>query len=388
VVNWKDLFEARIKHLQRLLQSNDLTGVILFYSRDIFYYTGTAQPSYFFLSPSEYLLLIKSGLDLAMNETAIEKDRIIEERRLERVRELLPDKGKIGTELDLLPANQFLELKRTFSEFELVNVSPLILEQRKKKDVYEIERIKKACKVIDAGHEAVLSNLEEEITELELAACIEHAHRLAGHEGIFFIRQPDFFMGRGPVASGSNLFRVSGVIHTITGVGLSSAVPAGPSRKRISRGDLVLVDVPVLVNGYHADQTRMYVLGGVDDESQRLFEGLKEVSDHLVDEIESGMKCEEVFQMAIEKTKELKIEDYFLRLEDRRVHFVGHGVGLELNEPPLLSKYDSSSLSKGIVVTLEMHAMSKNCVVKLEDMLLIGKKNKILNITPRELFQV
>jgi Xaa-Pro aminopeptidase len=71
------------------------------------------------------------------------------------------------------------------------------------------------------------------MTELELAAAVENAHRLAGHEGIFFIRQPDFFMSRGPITSGPNLFKISGVVYTITGVGLSSSVPAGPSQRKM-----------------------------------------------------------------------------------------------------------------------------------------------------------
>jgi Xaa-Pro aminopeptidase len=392
VFNQKNLCEARIGHLQEQIALNGFTGAILFYSRDILYYTGTAQPSYFVVFPDEYFLFVRSGFDFVIDEVAIKKDKIIEEGRLEKIKEQikveLPIEGKIGTELDLLPANRFSQFKKVFSESEFVNLSPIILEQRKQKDAYEIEMIKEACKVIDAGHEAVLSNLKEGMTELELAACVEHAHRLAGHEGIFFIRQPDFFMSRGPLASSSNLFRISGVVYTITGVGLSSAVPAGPSRKRIERGDLILVDIPVLVNGYHADQTRMYVLGA-NDKAQRLFDALKEISNHLVDNIEIEMKYGEIFQMAVEKAKGLNVEDYFLRLGNRKAHFVGHGIGLELNEPPLLSNYDHSKVSSGVVVTLEMHMMSKNCVVKLEDMLLIGeKKNKILSITPRELFQV
>jgi Xaa-Pro aminopeptidase len=169
---------------------------------------------------------------------------------------------------------RFLQLKKIFLEFDFVDVSSLILEQRKQKDVCKIEMIKEACKVIDAGHEAVLSNL-----------------------------------------------------------------------------------------------------------------GWK--YDYLVDNIEIGMKCEEIFRMAMEKAKELNVEEYFLRLGNRQAHFLGHGIGLELNEPPLLSEYDHSKVSEGFVVTLEIHMMDGKNMVKLEDMLLISeKRNKILNKTPRELFQV
>lgn len=97
---------------------------------------------------------------------------------------------------------------------------------------------------MDAGHKAVLSTLIEGVSELEVAAAVENAHRLAGHEGIFFIRQPDIFMSRGPISSGPSFFGTSGVVYTISGVGVSPSVPAGPSKRKIVGGDLVMVDIP------------------------------------------------------------------------------------------------------------------------------------------------
>ena len=193
----------------------------------------------------------------------IEKERLRQDRRLENIyREISSRlKGKkIATELDILPTAQFFEFEKIFRGCEFVDISPLVLEQRKKKDTTEILKIKESCEAIHEGHKAVLSNLREGITELELSAAIENAHRLAGHEGAFFMRRPNFFMSRGPIASGPNLSRFSGVVYSITGVGLSPAVPVGPSLRSISKGDFVVVDIPTLVKGYHSDQTRTYIL--------------------------------------------------------------------------------------------------------------------------------
>jgi Xaa-Pro dipeptidase len=225
----------RIPSLQRQLAAQGLGGALIGYSRDILYYTGTAQPSYLAVLPEEYTLFVRSGIDFVLRDIFIPAVRVKEERRLEKVAEFLftgmdPPGGRIGVELDMLTAEQFLGLKKLFPAGDLVNISSLVLEQRKVKSGGEIERIREACQAIHAGHEAVLASLRDGITELELAAAVENAQRLAGHEGIFFIRQPDFFMSRGPIASGPNLFRISGVVYTITGVGLSPAVPAGPSQ--------------------------------------------------------------------------------------------------------------------------------------------------------------
>ena len=384
----------RIKSLQKRIRAEGLCAVLLFYSRDVFYYTGTAQPSYLVVLPEDYFLYVKSGLEFALNDVFIEKDRMKGERRLKNIfREISPRlRGrKIGIELDVLPALQFLEFKKIFSGFDFVDASPFVLEQRKRKDDIEIEKIKQACSAVDEGHKAVLSRLTEGITELELAAAIENAHRLAGHEGIFFIRQPDFFMSRGPISSGPNLFRPSGVVYTITGIGLSASVPAGPSKRQIVMGDPVVVDIPTLVNGYHADQTRTYILGKAPDKIRSMYESLKEISDFLIKMIRPGMRCSEVYQMALMKSEDLKVSDGFLNFgHGNKSIIIGHGVGLELNEPPILSPYDHSKLSEGYVIALDMHMLSEDTgVVKLEDMILIKRDgNEILTRSPRQLFEI
>ncbi|MBS3921191.1 MAG: aminopeptidase P family protein [Deltaproteobacteria bacterium] len=384
----------RIKTLQEMIETRDLSGVILFYSRDVFYYTGTSQPSYFFISPQHYCLFVRAGYDFALREAQIEKENIKEERHLENIFKenfsIIKRGKKIGVELDVLPANRFLEFSRIFSGFEIVDISPLLLNQRKRKDASEIKIIRKACSTIHRGHERVLTVLREGLTELELAAAVEDAHRLAGHEGIFFIRQPDFFMSRGPLASGPNLYQISGMVYSITGVGLSASVPLGPSRRKIRRGDLVVVDIPVLVEGYHADQTRTYVVGKAKDGAKKLFQSLKEISNHLIDHITPGMKCSEVYKMAVKKAEELQVGKPFLNFGNgRKSKIIGHGVGIEINEPPTLSDYDHSIISEGFVLALDMHMMDEKFgVVKLEDMIVIGEKNKLLTKTPRELFEV
>jgi len=274
---------------------------------------------------------------------------------------------------------------------DFVNISPVTLEQRKVKEPGEIERLRRACDAVHAGHEAILSCLREGVTELELAAAVENAHRLAGHEGIFFIRLPDFFMSRGPIGSGPNLSRISGVVYTITGVGLSPAVPAGPSRRAILRGETVVVDIPTLVDGYHADQTRTYCIGKAGEAIHALYSDLLAVADHLIDTIRPGMTGRDVYRMARQKADDLGRTREFMSFGGGKAsRILGHGIGLELNEPPILSEHDTSSIPEGCVVALDMHMMTEGGgVVKLEDMVLVGSKgNEILTRTPRQLFEI
>jgi Xaa-Pro dipeptidase len=386
----------RISYLQKKLSEQNLSGALILYSRDVFYYTGTAQPSYLVVLPDDYRLFIRSGYNFACNEVFINKEKIEEERRLDNIyknifRDLTQGSCRIGMELDVVTVEQFGQFKKTFLNCEFVNITPVILEQRKTKDPSEIEKIRKACDAIHRGHEAVLTTLKEGITELELAAAVENAHRLAGHEGIFFIRQPDFFMSRGPISSGENLFKISGVVYTITGVGLSPSVPAGPSHKRIAKGDLVMVDIPVMVEGYHADQTRTYCLGKTSESAMAMYIDLKAIADHCINHIKAGMKCSDIYKIAVEKAQELGRGGQFQNFgRGKRSRLIGHGIGIELNEPPIPSEYDHSTVENNYVIALDMHMLDESIgVVKLEDMILITQEgNEILTRSPRDLFEL
>jgi Xaa-Pro aminopeptidase len=388
--------EHRIRALQQRLSADGIDAALLVYSRDILYYTGTAQPSCLLVTPDDYTLYVRSGFEFAVQDVFIGREKLAEERRLEKILagalSLLAGKpGKIGTELDILTAEQFEALRKACPGTDFVNISPVTLEQRKVKEPGEIEMLRRACEAIHAGHEAVLTTLREGVTELELAAAVENAHRLAGHEGIFFIRLPDFFMSRGPIGAGPNLARVSGVVYTITGVGMSPAVPAGPSRRAIGRGETVIVDIPTLVEGYHADQTRTYCIGAAGKAVHALYDDLQAIADHLIGTIRPGMRGCDVWQLAQQKADGLGRSAEFMSFgKGKSSRIIGHGIGLELNEPPILYGFDSSLIPEGCVVALDMHMMTDGGeVVKLEDMIHVGSGgNEILTRTPRRLFEV
>jgi Xaa-Pro aminopeptidase len=193
------------------------------------------------------------------------------------------------------------------------------------------------------------------------------------------------------MGSGENLSRFSGVVFSVTGVGLSPAVPAGPSTKKIMEGDMLIVDMPTLVGGYHADQTRTYCLGKASSEAMELHDALLDISDHVIRHARPGIRCRDLFLLAEEKAGECRVKDAFLSFGNGKIsHMIGHGIGLECTEPPIISKYDDSVLETDDVMAVEMHMMRKGVgVVKIEDMFHIGaKKNEILTQSPRILSEV
>lgn len=381
----------RLKVLQENLAARSLDGAILGYSRNVLYYTGTAQPSYLAVTPADYGLFVRSGMDFAREEAFIDNDKIRPCRGVGDLRDFFRGGANLGTELDIIPMLQFQSMTAKLPGLQFSNVSPLVLEQRKRKDSLEIERLRAACAIIHKGHEAAVSSLREGMTELELAAITEDAHRRAGHEGHFFIRLPDFFMSRGPIGSGANLLKNSGVVYTITGVGLSPSMPAGPSRKKISRGEPVIIDIPVMANGYHADQTRTYVLGRAAPEIRAMYNDLKAIADHLVESMRPGLKCSDLVRLAFARAEQLGRSGQFQSFgAGRRSGMIGHGIGLELNEPPILWESEQSGFQAGQVIALDIHMLDETAgAVKLEDMVLIGEEsNELITMSPRELSEI
>jgi Xaa-Pro dipeptidase len=385
-------FELRIAHLQEAIRDRGLAGAILFHSRDIYYYTGTAQPGYLVVLPDDYRLFVSRGFDIVLRESGLAPERLEPERNLQAIASrLFPGEGtgdKIGTELDLLTVPHARSLSQAMGRRALVDISEVVLQQRMVKDAEEIESIKKACTAIQAGHLAAVSCLRAGLSELELAAAVENAQRLAGHEGCFFTRLTDFVMSRGPLASGPNLCQSSGTLFTLAGAGLSSAVPTGPSRRIIESGDLVLVDIPACVEGYHADQSRTYAVGWASGKALDLFHRLRDTADYLISSLRPGLTAGEAFALAQDRALELGLEAAFMAFASQaKAHFVGHGIGLDLNEPPLLSRHGYTVLKAGMVLAIEMHVMEPDgLALKLEDTVhLTAHGAQILTLSPREL---
>ncbi len=392
----RDPARERIVRLQEGMARERIRAALLFYSRDLLYYAGTTQPSCLVVTPQDYRLLIRAGRDFVVEETWLEEGRLGAWGGYQDAKGILDQwaiqGGRLGLEMDVIPAEMYLGICQAVASFEAVDISSMILKQRAVKDAWEVKRIREACGILHKGHERALEVFREGMTELELSAQIEAAHRGHGHEGEYFLRQFDFFMGRGPVVSGENLSRISGRVRSLSGVGLSPSVPAGASRRSIRKGDLLVVDIPTLHQGYHADQSRTYSVGRASQWSREAHDALREIADHVAERMRAGMGCAEMYRIAMGQASELGVAGDLMRLgrERTRVEFIGHGVGLEVNEPPLLGPKGENTLEEGMVLALELvMTRSETEVVKLEDMLLVTSRGaEFLTITPRELFEL
>ncbi|MFJ7726465.1 M24 family metallopeptidase [Neobacillus sp. NPDC097160] len=390
-----EIFQIRIKNLQKNLKLNNISAALIMYSRDLFYYSGTAQPSNLFIPESgEPILFTRRAHEMTKEATwmaqTFQATSMKDMLSILSDLNVLPQKGShIGVQKDVLPTNIGFSLQKNLRDYTIVNVSKLIMQQRLVKDFTEIESIRKSIELWKEGHKAILRTLETGMTEYELAANMEYAVRKNGGDGVVWFRRWDGCLpGGGIVTSGPNAWEVSGHAMTVTGIGMSESLPWGASKRKIQTGDLVVVDYGICREGYHADMARTYCLGKPSVKQLDLWNRLVELHLSVIDKIRPGVTGEELYLFAEQLAKNEGLLENFMGVGNSRGKYIGHSIGLEIDEDPVLGLGFTQPLPDGAVITIEPKFMVPGLgAVMIEDDILITKTSyEILSTIDRELF--
>lgn len=345
--------EARVRSFQTGLRADGLDAALVVQTTDLYYLAGTAQNAHLIVpADGESLLLVRKSLERARAESPLE--------RVEPLRSLreLPaalvaagvERGRIGLELDVLPAARYLDYAGRLEGFELGDCSAALRRVRIRKSAWELERIRRAAHMLSRIGDWVAEVLVEGMTEIELAAEIERFLRREGHQGVLRMRAFNGEVFYGTIVAGPSAAVPGGTDTPIVGSGPNAAVAKGASTRPIGRGEPILVDLVASCDGYLADQTRTFSLGPVGDELREAY-GLA----HLILERVAAAAGPGVTGAALyDLSQELAAgRDGFMGAGEERVSFVGHGFGLEIDEPPFLARGYDEPLEEGMVFALE-----------------------------------
>jgi Xaa-Pro dipeptidase len=348
---------ARLAKLQHLLAEAGVSLALIRQPADLFYYTGAVVEG-FLAAPAagRPLLLVRRPRERpAVAETPWEVFFYNDLKELPGlVGEVCPVCSSIGLELDVMPAALYVRLKdQLFSGADCRDISLLVRRQRMVKSPYELEQIKGAAQVLDRAMTEAPNLIRPGLTELELAAGLEYRLRLLGHQGLVRMRRWDMEMFYGHVLSG-----VSGLAPAYTdtpsgGLGFSPAFPQGASRKELKPGEPISIDLAACVNGYVADMTRLYAIRDLPGAAWRAFDLILELFRIFEAEARAGVLPGDLYQRLVGEVQRRGMDEYFMGRGADRVSFLGHGVGLELDELPLLTARSPFPLEAGMVLAFE-----------------------------------
>jgi Xaa-Pro dipeptidase len=384
----------RLDRFAASIEAAGFAAAVVSYHRDVFYLAGTAQPCNLLVVPgAEPVLFSRRYIERARSETWVAD--VVEASGLGPIRESLEARGvrggRVGMTLDIMPANLYKKAVVTLGAYAIEDVSGILAMQRAVKDAGEIEALRRAAAIFGAAHGAIIEHARPGASELEVAAEVVGALRRAGHDGLVFTRRWDAMLQpEGGVASGENLWTLSALAIAVTGTGLDRAVPFGASRRVLEEGDLLNIDLGLCVAGYHGDMARTYSLGEPSEAIARFSAIVRACEDAAFDAIAPGVEAQVPYAAALEVARSSGVEQWFQGHGRYHGPYIGHSIGLELDEEPVLGPGATVLLEEGMVLTIEPKLMVPGVgAVNLEDDVVVGSAgNEYLNGLPRDLFVI
>jgi Xaa-Pro aminopeptidase len=349
--------DQRIARLRAQLVSADCDGALILQNADLFYLSGTAQQSHLYVPADGHpLLMTRKSHARARLESALES--VVPLRSPRQLLHLIAEHGlarprRVAMELDVLPVNPFRMYQQLLPGVEIVDCSAALRQLRAVKSAYELALIRRTAEQSEVVYRAVPDLLREGMTELDLAGQLEAVSRRAGNQGVVHMRNWNSEIFYGHLLSGANAAVPSFMDAPTAGPGVNPAIAQGANDKPIRAGEPVLIDYLFASEGYLVDQTRIYVIGELPADLHDAHRAMLAVQAAVVDAARPGVDGAALWQLAAEVAANWGVQDHFMGYGDDRVRFVGHGVGLELDELPVLAEGQTTPLEEGMVVALE-----------------------------------
>jgi Xaa-Pro aminopeptidase len=353
----REELEKRIAKFQLNMQQEGSDGALIIQSSDMIYFCGTCQNAHLYI-PAEGtpVIMIRRNIDRFKTDSKLEAP-IVPIEKLSDLTHLikqhdLPLPKRLGLELDVIPAALFLRYQKIFSGSQFFDCSPLIRRMRSVKSEYEIARVKESSKMLDNIFKTLDQILRPGLSEFELAGEIEGVSRREGHQGMVRVRgfNGEFYFGQ--LVSGANSALSSYQDGAINGIGVYPEYPCGPGSKIIQRNEPVLFDYAGARNGYVTDMTRTFVIGKTGSKFNRAYQVAREIQQLIIQKAKPGVPSGALYDLALNVARKYSLADYFLG-SPYPVSFIGHGIGLELNELPVLAKGVDEPLEEGMVIAVE-----------------------------------
>jgi len=347
---------GRLKRFQERLADNGMDGAILVQKTDLYYLSGTDQDAHLWVPAHDKpLLMVRKSLERARKDSPMEE--IVPLSGLSRVPELIRKRTKripkrLGLELDILPSRLYMSYQRLLPDTEIVDISPLIRGVRMVKSEYEVSCITKAAGMADGMYEKVPGFLAESETETDLALRLEAFYRGKGHPGLVRTRTFNMECLYGHVMAGKSGAVASNSPGPTGGKGLGPFYSQSAGKDGIKKNEPVFVDYAANVEGYIADQARIFSLGKLPEKFHRAHNVMLEVQERLAEKGRPGMRAGDLYNLALKIAGKAGLEEGFMGYPDP-VPFVAHGVGLEIDEWPVIGRNSDTILEKGMVMALE-----------------------------------
>ena len=349
--------EQRMKRFKARMedQKPDYELVVIFGNINLYYFTGTMQDSMLCIPrDGEPTLWVRKSYERAKHESEFPYiERMGSFRDAARAYTDVPD--TVHLETDIVPLALYQRFSKYFPISHVESVDRELSMVRAVKSPFEISLMEESGRIhARVLEESVPDMLTEGMRESEFATKLYGYLVNEGHHGIARFGMFNTEMLLGQIGFGENSLYPTYFDGPGGSVGLCPAVPLlGDRKRRLKKGDLVCVDVGCGFGGYHTDKTMTYMFGAsLPDDVIEKHNRCVDVQNHLASLLVPGNIPSQIYQDVI-ATLEPEFLENFMGYKDRKVKFLGHGVGLLIDEIPVIAEGFHEPLEENMVFALE-----------------------------------
>lgn len=305
-----------------------------------------------------YLPLNASARLFLKRPNSIHGEHVLPLRKPEQLPELIQQCGlplpkRLMLEGDELPYREYTRLAGCFPDTEVLPCGTALIRQaRTVKTDMEIEMFRRSGVAHARAYDRIPSVWQPGMTDRQFSIEIERLMRLEGGLGLFrvFGRSMEIFMGS--LLAGDNAATPSPYDFALGGEGLDPSIPGGVNGTLLQPGQTLMVDMGGNFYGYMGDMSRVFSVGKAPERAYAAHQVCLEVQEEIAATAKPGTVCEELYNLAIDRVKHAGLADYFMGVE-QKAKFIGHGIGLEINEAPVIAPRMKQELEPGMVFALE-----------------------------------
>jgi Xaa-Pro aminopeptidase len=371
--------EGRIIRLKNDLKLGNLDGALILTTPDLYYYSGYGGDGAIFVpTDDEPTHLIKRNLPLAKFYSRLANIKPYgRQSKLIETLDINPN-SSIAIEADVLPFSFVSFLQKQAKDIQFIDGSKLLRKIRAVKSTFEIKLIEKAAEIVDQSFEVCKELANPDMTEIELASQLDAWMLKNDHSGYITTRSLNNIMPVYSFVISSSSATLNTFFTPVSAGGLSPKYPYGPSTRKLGRNEPFLVDTCGNKLGYISDTTRTFVCGHFDSETQSQLEALVQIKQFLKKRLRPLENLGQLYTEVLELVKELGTHEYFMGTSSDHVPFLGHGVGLELDDLPIFYS-KGPDLEVGNVIACEPKIIKpKQLVLGIEDTYAISESGNML----------
>lgn len=338
-------------HMQQAMQKINAGGCLLTVDVNLYYTTGRIYSGYFYL-PAE-----GAPWFFVKRPNGLTGDHVEYIRKPEQMAELFASHGlempkKLLLEADELTYNDYIRLQKIFNPKETGNATAMMRELRRIKTPYEIEMFRISAERHAKTYAEIPECFRPGMTDLEFQYEIEKRMRKNGSIGLFraFGANMDIFMGS--ILAGENAEVPSPFDFALGGGGIDASCPLGANGTTLKEGTAVMVDMAGNYTAYMTDMTRVFSVGRLPELAYRAHQTALLIESEIENIARPGTPCAELYEIAAKITEKQGLGAYFMGTK-QQAKFVGHGIGIQINELPVLTPRSKERLEPNMVFALE-----------------------------------